>query len=114
MGQVLFFGFAGFAMLGALAGQGVLASAREHVRQAWPDWFAQLAGPRSGWRPGGPAERARRRLLWPLLSNALPRGPDADPALARLAALLRLALVACALGVAGMAGSLWLRAATGG
>jgi hypothetical protein len=114
MGQILFFGFAAFAILGALAGQAVLAAAREHVRVTWPEWFDALAGPGGGLRLGGPAERARRRLLRPLLLQRLPAGPAGDEALLRMSALLRLALSVCAAGALGMALALWLRAATGG
>jgi hypothetical protein len=110
LGDIAFFVLLGIAFLGAIFGQAFLAGAREHVRTQHPDWYAQLADGRFSMRMGGPDDRVRRRLFWPLVRNRLPPGPAADPALAALAARFRLAATAILLAMAGIAAILALRA----
>ena len=95
------FALMALALVAAFAAQAMLLAAREHVRQVWPDWFAQLARGGGGVRLGGPDDRVRRRLARPLLFG-LPEGPRGDPALSRLAERFRLALLAVALSAGGL------------
>jgi hypothetical protein len=92
LGDIAFFALMAVALVAAVAAQATLMTAREHVRAKHPDWFARLGAGGSAFRLGGPDERARRRLIRPLLLGRIPPEAAADEALARIAAGLRLAL----------------------
>ena len=99
------------ALIALMLARGLLAAARDHVRAAHPDWFETLGSGGWGLRTGGPDERARRKLTRPLLLGRLPRGPDADPVLRRLAEHMRLMLLAALLCLLGLGLIIWLRGA---
>jgi hypothetical protein len=113
VGDLAFFALLAIAFLGAVFGQAFLMGAREQVRIAHPDWYARLSDGGRSMRLGGPDDRARRRLFWPLALGRLPPGPAGDPALAALAARFRLAMTAVALAFAGIGIILALRAGGG-
>lgn len=98
-------------LVAIFAAQGLLMAAREHVRALHKDWYATLSASGSSLRMGGPDDRARRRLVRPLLLGLLPPGPGADPQLIALAQKLRLAMLAVALGFGGVALVIAIRAA---
>jgi hypothetical protein len=101
MADIVLFILMGLAMVAAILTQGLLAAAREHVRNHHPAWFDELSEKGSAFRLGGANERARRRLLRPLLMRALPPGPAQDPLLITLSDRIRLALACVALGFGG-------------
>ncbi|TVQ52113.1 MAG: hypothetical protein EA355_15710 [Rhodobacteraceae bacterium] len=99
------------ALIAGFSGQTLLVAAREHVRNAWPDWYATLSGEGSRLRLGGAHERARRRLVGPLFRARFPEGPDGDAALLRLAALFRFSVIALIATAGGAFAIIALRAA---
>ena len=98
------------ALVAMLIGRALLIACRDHVRRAHPDWFAELGGAGAGMRLGGPDERTRRKLLWPLLFGPLPASVSHDAVLKRLAEHLRLALMTAGFSLAGLVLILTIRA----
>lgn len=99
----------GIAFVGAFASQGLLLAAREHVRRNHPAWFEELGAGGSRLRLGGPADRARRRLIRPLLFGPLPPEVAADAQLAQLAQRLKVAMLSVALGFGAMVAMIAIR-----
>ena len=114
LGDIAFFGLMAVALAAAIAAQATLMTAREHVRARHPDWFARLGAGGPSLRLGGPGERARRRLIRPLLLGALPPEAAADPVLARIAQGLRLAMGVLAASFLGVIVSIAARLPAGG
>jgi len=99
----------GLAFVSAMIAQGLLLAAREHVRTVHPAWFAELGARGRSIRMGGPADRARRRLMRPLLLGPLPPAAQADAALVTLAQRLRVAMLGVALGCGGLVAMIAIR-----
>jgi hypothetical protein len=99
------------ALIAGFMGQTLLVAAREHVRNAWPDWYGELSGAGSRLRFGGAHERARRRLVGPLFRGRFPEGPAGDAALLKLSALFRFAVIALVATAGGAFAIVALRAA---
>ncbi len=93
----------------AMIAQALLLAAREHVRVVHPDWFEELGARGHSMRMGGPADRARRRLIRPLLLGPLPTAAQTDAALASLAQRLRVAMLGAALGLGALAVMITIR-----
>jgi hypothetical protein len=102
MGDAVLYVLMGLTLVAIFGAQGLLMAAREHVRALHKDWYTALSAAGSSLRMGGPDDRARRRLLRPLLLGLLPPGPDRDPQLLALARKLRFAMLAVALGFGGI------------
>lgn len=102
------------ALVALMIGRALLIACREHVRRVHPDWFAELGGAGPGVRLGGPAERARRKLLWPLLFGKLPGAAGEDAMLKRMAEHLKLSLMTAGLSLAGLVIILTIRAQAAG
>ncbi len=114
LADIAFFGLMAVALAAAVTAQATLMTAREHVRARHPDWFARLGAGGTAFRLGGPDERARRRLIRPLLLGRLPPEVAADETLGRIAAGLRLALGVLAAAFLGVILSIALRMPPGG
>ena len=99
----------GLAFVSAMIAQGLLLAAREHVRVFHAAWFEELSARGHSMRMGGPADRARRRLMRPLLLGPLPPAAQADAALVTLAQRLRVAMLGVALGCGGLVAMIAIR-----
>ena len=100
------------ALIAMMIARALLMAARDHVQRQHPSWFAEL-GRRDGIRLGGAEERARRRLVRPLVIGPLPEPAARDTVLCRVADHLRLALTAAGLSLGGLTVIMILRAQTG-
>jgi hypothetical protein len=89
------------ALVAMMIARALLMAARDHVRRQHPAWFEALGGGQS-FRLGGPDERARRRLVRPLILGPLPDPVADDTVLRRLGEHLRLALLTAVLSRAGL------------
>jgi hypothetical protein len=97
----------------ALFARGLTAAAREHVKQAYPDWYARLSEGGSSLRMSGPDDRARRRITRPLIFGAFPPEARGDEMLALMASRLRASLLTTVLGFAAVAAVVAIRAQGG-
>lgn len=109
LSDIAVFAVMGLAFVCAVIAQSLLLAAREHVRALHPDWYAALGARGRSMRMGGPDDRARRRLMRPLLLGPLPPAAQADAALVALAQRLRVAMLGVALGLGGLAAMIAIR-----